>query len=178
MKKLVICLLMLCLVFSLAACSGDANTDGTQNPGSVTEPDAAGHPDAPSVTLSGTKLQLFAEAAPVLTALGDAKSVNETPSCAFPGESDKLYTYDSFVVQTYMQDGKEYIYSFWFLDDMVKTDEGIKIGDSKATAEAAYGADTFNGVNAYLVNKDGGELQVILKDDVVSQILYTIVLGQ
>ncbi len=180
MKKLVLCLLMLCLVFGLAACGEDTNPDGTQKPGETTGNGAnvQAHPNAPSVTIKGTKIQMFAEATPVLEALGDAKSVMETPSCAFPGESDKLYTYDSYVIQTYMQDGKEYIFSLWFLDDMVKTDEGVKIGDSKATVEAVYGADSFNGANAYLVSKDGGELQIIMKDDAVSEILYTVVLGQ
>ena len=40
--------------------------------------------------------------------------------------------------------------------------------------EKAYGTDGYNGSNAYTVNKDAGMLTIILENDVVSSIQYSI----
>ena len=42
--------------------------------------------------------------------------------------------------------------------------------------EAAYGADTFNGTNAYVIKKGEGNLTIIMKDGVVNSIQYAIIL--
>ena len=56
----------------------------------------------------------------------------------------------------------------------METDEGICIGSSKADVEAAYGADNYNGTNAFTVKKGSGTLTIILESDVVTSIQYTI----
>ncbi len=179
MKKMILCLLMLGILCSLAACGQDSGTNTAQpstDSATGTGDAVIEHPNAPSLTVNGTKLQLYAKAEPILTALGDAKNVNEMPTCAI-GEMDKLYTYDSFYIQTYSLNGVEYVFSFWFADDLIATDEGVRIGDSQDAVEAAYGADTFDGSHSYVVITDGGEFRVILKDGVVSNITYTVIVG-
>ncbi len=175
MKKLVLCLLALSLVLSFAACAAtpaDNGTQGTQ--GGNTRP---ANPDGLYFTYNGTKIQLHAEAAPIFAALGEAKSCTEEPSCAFDDGMDKTYTYDSFIIKTYPLDGKDYIYSFWFVDDLVKTDEGVKIGDTEDAVKAAYPSATFNGSNAYILTKGDTQMSVVLKDGAVSSIQFTVVLG-
>ena len=179
MKKFILCLMMLCMLFSLAACGTDTpDTTGPQGSSSTNSDgnNVQEHPNAPSLTVNGTKLQLYAKAEPILKALGTANSVNELPTCAI-GEMDRQYAYDSFYVQTYSLEGVEYIFSFWFADDLIKTDEGVKIGDTKEAVEAAYGAAAFDGTNCYVITSDGGELRLILKDGVVSSISYTVIVG-
>ena len=44
---------------------------------------------------------------------------------------DKFWYYDSFTLQGYQKNGVDVVYSVTFMDDTVKTKEGIKIGDSK-----------------------------------------------
>ena len=114
-----------------------------------------------------------ADAAPVLEALGECKSYTEEKSCAFDG-LDKNYTYTSFIMTTYPDGDKDRVNSVTLLDDTVSTAAGICIGDSKEKVEEAYGADSFNGVNAYIMKNDSGDAQltVILSSEKVSSIQY------
>ena len=175
MKKIVICLLAVCLLLSLAACTTGGSESSTPNNtnSDTTEP---GHENAFSFTYQGTEIRLYAPAEPIVAALGEPKSYTEETSCAFEG-LDKTYYYGSFYLDTYPQDGKDFVYGFWFVDDSIQTNEGIRIGASKAQVESAYGAAAFNGANAYVVKRDGGVLTVILENDVVSSIQYSISLG-
>lgn len=171
MKKLLILLLALIMVASLAACGGDTNeeTKGTE--------DTSGTPaDGFVFEYKGTKISIHAEAAPILAALGEAKSYTEQTSCAFEG-LDKTYYYGSFYLDTYPNGDKDYVYGFWFADDSVSTEEGIYIGATKAQVEKAYGADAFNSNNAYIITKGDTTLTVILEEGVVTSIQYAMVLS-
>ncbi len=163
MKKLLTVLLALALVLSFAACQS------TENPGTQTPP-----ADAFTFTYNGTKITLFAPAEPIVAALGEPLKYSESTSCAFEG-LDKSYDYGSFYLETYPQGDKDFVYGWWFVDDLVETDEGIYIGATQAEVESAYGAENFNGTNAYTVKRGGGVLTVILTDGAVSSIQYAIV---
>ena len=173
MKKILTLVLAVCLVFTLAACGSD--TPGGTTPGS-------GTPSEPTVNehfvfnYNGTAIKLHANMAPILAALGEPKTYTESTSCAFEG-LDKTYYYGSFYIDTYPIGDQDYVYDFWFADDSVATTEGIYIGSTQAQVEAAYGADNFNGSNAYIVTKGDGQLTVILKDGKVSSIQYSIIVA-
>ena len=79
-------------------------------------------------------------------------------------------------LETFPQDGKDYVFGLWFADDSVATKEGIYIGATQAQVEAAYGADNFNGANGYELTKGETKLTIILQDGVVSSIQYSIVI--
>lgn len=162
MKKIVAFLLAMLLLLSMAACDSGENNPTSQPKETFT------------FTYNGTKISLNADAAPIVAALGTPKSYTEEPSCAFDG-IDKTYYYGSFYMSTYPMNGKDYVFSIWFADDSVATQEGIRIGSAKTAVEAAYGADTFNGSNAYVVNKGETKLTVILKDDAVSSVQYEVI---
>ncbi|MBP3304437.1 MAG: hypothetical protein J6L24_00565 [Oscillospiraceae bacterium] len=174
MKKLLILALAACLVFSMAAC-------GTNTPNETAGSTAAGASE-PAVneafvfTYNGTKIQLHANMAPILAALGEPKRYTESASCAFEG-LDKTYYYGSFYIDTYPMGDQDYVFDFWFADDSVATAEGICIGSAKAQVEAAYGADKYNGSNAYIVTEGDGRLTVILEEGVVTSIQYSVVLS-
>ncbi|MBQ9030457.1 MAG: hypothetical protein IJ106_03275 [Parasporobacterium sp.] len=122
----------------------------------------------------GTNIALKAEAAAICEALGDAKSYTEETSCAFDG-LDKNYTYTSFIMTTYPDGDRDRVNSITLLDDTVSTFDGISIGDSKDKVEEVYGADSFNGVNAYIMTDGDAQLTVIIDGDKVSSIQYTAV---
>lgn len=185
MKKILLLLLVACLLMSFAACgsSGETETNAPE-----TEPVSNGETYATEITdkpdedetgfvfhYNGTEIALHASAEPIVEALGEPKKYTESASCAFKG-LDKTYFYGSFYMDTYPVDGKDYVYGWWFADDSVATEEGIYIGSSQTDVEAAYGADTFNGTNAYIITRDGGTLTVIVEDGVVSSIQYAIIL--
>lgn len=165
MKKLIAFLLVAAMMLCFAACG---TPETTENPGN-NEPAQ----DSFSFTYKGKKVALNAPAEALVAALGENPKYTESPSCAFDG-LDKQYDYGSFCLETYPLNGKDYVYGWWFVDDLVETDEGICIGSSKADVEAAYGADNYNGTNAFTVKKGSGTLTIILESDVVTSIQYTI----
>ena len=170
MKKLICLILAVITALTFAACGGSQGaTPSGNSQGNANTPVAA--TDGYVFNHNGTKIAMHAEAAPIIAALGEPKTYTEEASCAFTG-LDKTYFYGSFYIQTYPIGEKDYIFGVWFADDSVSTDEGVYVGMSQADVEAAYGAESFNGTNAYVLTKGKSILTVILKDGVVSSVQY------
>ena len=176
MKKILALALALTMVLTLAACGGDkpAETTAPKAPaiaGPVT-------PDANSwkYTVRGVDVMMNAEAAPVLEALGEPVSYTEEASCAFTG-LDKTYYFGGFYLQTYPLNDVDYIYSVWLVDDSSTTPEGVYIGASQAEVEAAYGAEGFNGSNAYIMTGTTSTLTILVENGVVTSIQYDAVIN-
>jgi hypothetical protein len=161
MKKILCLAVAVLLIFTFAACGNDSGS--TDNSGN----NAAVH----SFTVNGTEVKMGVDATEILKNLGEPKSKTEEASCAFEG-LDRTYFYGNFYMTTYPNGEKENVFGAWFVDDTVSTAEGIYIGSSKADVEKAYGADSFNGSNAYVVEKGKSKLTVIIKDDKCSAITY------
>ena len=165
MKKLFALLLSVVMLLCFAACTPTQTPETPDNQEPVQ--------DSFTFTYKGTKIALNAPAEAVVAALGEPLEYSESTSCAFDG-LDKQYKYDSFYLETYPLNGKDYIYGWWFVDDLVETEEGICIGSTQADVEAAYGAENYNGSNAFQVKKGSGSLTIILEDGVVTSIQYGI----
>lgn len=166
MKKLIAFLLAAAMMLCFAACQSTETPDTPGNKVPVQ--------DSFTFTYKGTKIALHAPAEQVVAALGEPLKYSESTSCAFDG-LDKSYDYGSFYLETYPIGDKDYVYGWWFVDDLVETAEGICIGSSKADVETAYGADNYNGTNAYTIKKGSGMLTIILDNDVVTSIQYAII---
>lgn len=119
----------------------------------------------------GVAISPHGDAAPVVEALGEPKRYTEEASCAFEG-LDKTYYYGSFYLATYPMDGKDYVYTLWFADDTVATDDGIRIGSTQAQVELAYGKNAFNGTNAFEMTKGRSKLTILITDGMVSGVRY------
>jgi len=185
MKKFVCAAWILCLL--LAGCGNGTAREAdaaTVNTSAVGEAEAvttapAAQTETPaeetvfSLTYRDVEIKLHAPAAPIIEALGEPKKYTESASCAFDG-LDKTYYYGCFYLDTYPQGEEDLVYGWWFADDSLSTAEGIYIGASQADVESAYGADTFNGNNAYIIKQDDGMLTVILEDGIVTSIQYAI----
>ena len=170
MKKIFALILALTMVLTMAACGGETTPETTapavQN-NTPTQPDASSW----KYTVQGVDILMHADAAPILEALGEPVSYTEEASCAFSG-LDKTYYYGGFYLQTYPLGDQDYVYSAWLVDDSSTTPEGIYIGATQAEVEAAYGADGFNGSNAYVMAGTTSTLTIILTDGIVSSIQY------
>lgn len=162
MRKLCAFLLALVLALSLGACG---------NPPVPTEPAK----DNYVFTYNGIAIMMDVEATDIVAALGEPKSYTEETSCAFEG-LDKTYYYGSFYLSTYPMGDKDFVYSVWFSDDTIATAEGIRIGSTQAQVENAYGAQFYNGSNAYVMTKGDSKLTVVLADGIVSSVQYEIIL--
>ena len=180
MKKIFALILALVMVQSLAACGGNANTPGNTDPNSgnnspVINLPAQPDPNSWKYTVGDVEIMMHAPAAPILEALGEAVSYTEEASCAFTG-LDKTYYYGGFYLETYPVGEEDFVNSVWLVDDSSTTPEGIYIGASQADVEAAYGAENFNGTNAYIMKGTTSTLTIIVESGVVSSIIYDAVL--
>ena len=173
MKKNVLKMLIpACVIaLSLAACGGaeeevkDYSSAFGDNGGATDETDAdttdatdeAGEEaDADTVTEEGfaftyndTKIELGSSYADVKAAIGDATSEFTQTTCAFEGVLN-MYTYgSSFEIDETAPDGEDpYISAIYLTDDLVSTEEGLKVFQTKDDAIAIYGeadesGDTF-----------------------------------
>lgn len=167
MKKLIAILLAAAMLLCFAGCQPAQ----TENPGNQTKEPVQ---DSYSFVYNGTTIALHAPAEAIVAALGEPKKYSESTSCAFEG-LDKSYGYGSFYLETYPLGDKDYVYGWYFVDDMVENAEGICIGSTKADVEAAYGAENYNGTNAFEMTKGSGKLTVILENDVVTSVQYVII---
>ena len=133
MKKILMLILALCMVLAMAACGGSEAPAGTNNetPNNTpadTAPEGeqvgqtpdAGTEETYTFDYKGTKLELYADAAPVIAALGEPTKYSESASCAFDG-LDKNYYYGNLYLDTYPEGGKDHIYGWWFADDTLTT---------------------------------------------------------
>ena len=170
MKKIFALILALTMVLTMAACGGETAPETTAPASGTAAPVT---PDASSwkYTVRGVEIQMHADAAPVLEALGEPVSYTEEASCAFSG-LDKTYYYGGFYLQTYPMGDEDFVFSLWLVDDSSTTPEGIYIGATQAEVEAAYGTEGFNGSNAYIMTGTTSTLTIILTDGLVSSIQY------
>ena len=171
MKKILALALALTMVLTLAACGGDkpAETTAPKAP-SIVSP-VTPDPAAFGYNVRGVDIEMHAEAAPILEALGEPVSYTEEASCAFTG-LDKTYYFGGFYLQTYPLNDVDYVYSVWLVDDSSTTPEGVYIGASQAEVEAAYGAEGFNGSNAYIYTSSTATLTILIENGVVTSIQY------
>ena len=157
MKKSLCILLSLLTLFALAACNNGQ-----------TPPAEAAY----VFEISGQTLAINASAEPILAALGEPRSYDESPSCAFEG-LDKVYVYAGFQLQTYSKNGKDYIRSISLTDDSVATPEGIAIGATADQVKQAYGSPASESASAitYRYQTDC-LLQFLLRDGKVTNVYY------
>lgn len=181
MKKiigLVLALSMTAVV--LTACGEEKKPAETAAAQTETLADAGAQAAAPaaagkySFATKGTVVEMKADFAPIHEALGKEKSYTEETSCAFDG-LDKNYVYSSYIITTYPDGNVDKVNSLTLVDDTVSTTDGICITDSKDKVESVYGADSFNGVNAYVMQEGNAKLTIIMDGDKVSSIQYNAV---
>ena len=160
MKK-TICILLTLMVL-LCACACEKNSVDEQS-------------FAPFV-YRGTEICPDAEAASIISALGEYIAFAETNSCYGDGK-DKVYQYTSFKLTTYSSKGKDYVLSIELFNDVdedVCTKEGIRVGASASDVIAAYGEASTHTDSAIVYENTAAKtrLQFLLRDGKVTNIQY------
>ncbi|MCL2708155.1 MAG: hypothetical protein FWF03_03460 [Defluviitaleaceae bacterium] len=170
MKKALF-VILICVFAAAAGCAQSENERVTETPGQGSEAsgDSNGSGDADGVSglaeadeisggfvfeYKGEKILLGDEINDVTDRIGEARSVFESPSCAFDG-IDRIYSFPGFEIYTYPEGETDIVYLIYFRDDSVATPEGIYLGLTIDEAIAAYGdgyAHEF-GQYAYLINR-------------------------
>lgn len=108
---------------------------------------------------------------PIVDAWGEPDKYFESESCAFQG-LDKVYTYGSIVINTYPENGEDYVLTIELKDDTITTEEGIYIGSSRDDVITTYGEATSETDVALVYEKGDCQLTFFFEDNYVSNITY------
>lgn len=120
---------------------------------------------------NGVTVSVDGDMAPIQEAFGEPADYYEAASCAFEG-LDKIYTYGSFVIETYPQGDKDLVSVIRLTDDAVSTPENIYIGCTRDDVTRAYGTDYTEQGSMLVYVKDGMKLSVLVENDTVTSIQY------
>lgn len=101
------------------------------------------------------EIKVGGEANAVVSALGEAQNLVETPSCGGGAEPDREYTYAGFKFNTVNENGVNKIVKIVMTDDSVSTPEGITIGDGREAVIETYGDDFTENASGALIYTDG-----------------------
>jgi len=153
---LVLCMLFLTFAFS-----------------SCTQPEPSDSEAGYAIVIGNTTIRVDDDAAPVLSSLGAWKLYDEDPSCQFDG-LDKIYVYGGFRIQTYPENGGEFVYSVELLDDSIATPEGIVIGSSRDAVLEKYGTDMKEEMEKiiYTDKTETMQLKFLIRNGKVTNIQY------
>lgn len=162
MKKLLMTLLA---VFMLVGCGGGEDKPDNNTGNANTKPQYY-------FEVNNTKVYMNQDFSEVYASLGQEQSKFTSPSCAFEGQEDNVYTYPSYQLTTYTKDGKEYVYSITLKDDTVLA-HGAYLGQDKDSVIALIGKDYKDNNGAVTYEGKDGNLEFIFEDNSVSQISYT-----
>ena len=105
------------------------------------------------------------------SALPDADSVYEVPSCAIVG-TDNLYNYGSFELTAFDDGTSELIYSILLTDPNITTTEGLALGDTLQKMTEIYGDGYTQQGTAYVYTGDAETLNIIAQNDRIASIEY------
>lgn len=163
-------ILALVLSLSLFGCAKDAgNTPDSPTQSTKVEPSPT--PIGYGFTYDGVTFGIGMDAEKAIEALGAPKSEDKTESCAFGG-FDIVYTYDNFKISANDEHGFQRIYCVTLINDMAETAKGICCGSTSDDVIAAYGEPTSSNAAGMYYEKDGMELQFLMKDGAVDKIQY------
>ena len=120
-----------------------------------------------SLAYRGVDLAIGDAADGVIAQLGDDYTLSEAASCAGQG-MDRMYTYPSVRLYVFAPvDGVAVISSVSYIDDGVKTAEGLGIGCSSAQVLTALGEADEASEARLIYRGNGGVLAFGLRDGVV-----------
>lgn len=155
--------MLVALTFTVfVACNGKNNeTEKNENKGGVEY----------YINYNNTKIELDKNAAPVLSALGAAKSTASLGDCGGFGTQTR-YTYDDIVLYTVKNDDGEKIDQITFSNDSVETVKGICVGDSADDVIAKYGTPTDKSSTKIEYEKDSLLLKFGIEDGMVKSINF------
>lgn len=165
-KKLLCCVLTLCLTLALTACGGGSGAADSASAG-----DAAASADGFAFTYNGKTVTLDENMSDALADLGEAASYFEAASCAFEG-LDKTYTYAGFIITTYPNGDQDFINSIQLTDDSTTTQEGLYIGCTEDQVRETYGEPTSEMTSGLSYTSGNTDLNFVLEDGKVISIEY------
>ncbi len=173
MKRFLV-IIPLCLALILSSCATDTRDESESAAaalGSFTQQDLV-------FAIDGTNFALDTDIAPLMEILGDDYTLSSAPSCVYDGE-DKTFDYGNIIIYTYPNGDTDIIWEIDIFGAEYSTAKGIKVGDTLADINAAYGDSGFEAGNTYIYNisEDKNDIEspqlcFDFNDDQISCIIY------
>lgn len=183
MKKILLTCLLFISLFLITGCGATEPSEPNTNAGSNNSSDTQGENKGENMKKVNVSLTYMdTDITPGKTF--NAKSIKKTaskstlPSCALQGE-DNVYTYDNIEITANVSGKTETIFSVYFLDETVKTNEGIKIGDTKKKLVQTYGDNYIDDETLITYVDETGKRQINfqIEDGIVTGIEYVLTLN-
>ena len=157
-------LIVFCMVGALAGCNGGGGQAAAGVDMTMTLEKDLG------ISVNGTWFPILKDVQPLIAALGSDYELETWPSCVFEGE-DKVCIYSQCEVYTNPSAQQDTWYDIVLTDDTLSTARGIKVGDTLAAVQQAYGEKFYWEGNEILTYSISG-----VQGDIASPcILFTIV---
>ncbi|MDR2600162.1 MAG: hypothetical protein LBC73_07790 [Oscillospiraceae bacterium] len=152
--------------------NNDSNTDNPNN-GDINNTDDPNVDDTPlfSLAVGDFVIEMNMNVEYALAALGEPLGVFEAPSCAFDGV-DRIFQYQNFQLLTYPVGDDDFIHTISFRNDLIRTTEGIRIGNSLNDMLEAYGDDYEYDLSLYRFVRERTFIEFLIENDIVVQIIY------
>lgn len=182
MKRIWILLLAVMMTLALCACGGSSQeAQAIVRAPKETEapaPAAAEETEAPAVEAEASFSPFVFEQCTLnmgdaldLSALPEAASVYEAPSCAIEG-TDLVYTYAGFELGAFDDGTGPVINSVYFLTPDTATPEGLMLGDSAERVTELYGENYEPNGTAYVYRSGDTVLNIFVENGAVTGIEY------
>ncbi|MCL2378220.1 MAG: hypothetical protein FWC77_03745 [Defluviitaleaceae bacterium] len=205
MKKIAICILLLGMIFVLAACGDgadvnepeeyiaatpantndethhdDTNDNEPYNNASNTEEYEPEHPhNSPlrgfALVYNDVTIQMDDDISYLLPMLGEPLGIFEAPSCAFDG-IDRIFGFRGIQIHTYPDGDLDRVHTISFINDSITTMAGITLGHSRSDVLAAYGNDYEQDTGMFVFTDNGTTLSFFIEDDEVAGIIYGLIM--
>ena len=166
LKILAAALALSAVLFSFSACKDEQATADPKN--TKAQENTAGGV-AFYIMIGQTRIELGADAAPVISALGDPQSRQEIGDCAGLGAQVR-YNYPSVILYTLLSGDRETVDQITLRDDTVPTPAGIRIGSTEAAVLSAYGEPEARDDNSIQYISGALTLKIRLSEQKVSGI--------
>ena len=172
MKKILAIFLCLLMMLTLVACSsakdnGKGDDDSKATTTKATESASVKY----YIEFTGVKIELGADAASALAALGTPKATAEVGNCGGQGPLTK-YTYASLELYVLTSGTSSTIDQITLLDDSIATPEGIRIGTAQADVKTKCKTPTKSSDASYTYTSGNKNLKFNFRDGAVVGIDY------
>lgn len=177
MKKILLTCLLFISLFVITGCGPTKSEDSNTNAGSNANSESGENKGQNMKKVNVSLTYMGTDITPGKTF--NAKSISKTatkstlPSCALEGE-DNVYTYDNIEITANVSGKTETIFSVYFIDETVSTNEGIKIGDTKKKLVETYGDNYIDDETliTYVDETSKRQINFQIEDGIVSGIEY------
>lgn len=185
MKKIIIIVTVICLLFTVGCSSKDDDNSIVVDPNAQVaqldqdeqqssqpvEPDNVEAKDDLFFESDGVKIHVYDLAEELLPSLGEPNGTFEAASCAYQGK-DMFYYYNGYQLTVNDVDNAQHVTVIMVVDDTVSIPQGVKIGNTEEKMLELMG-DSYEELGGlYQFVSGNTTLQIQIKESAVASIMY------